>query len=607
MSSSSESCSLSDSSYLSYLQAIIDYGESRLRNALCEIHTKPLKHQKGLQLLLRKELVRIQIFQGYSTTIGHVVDVPCFLRTLAKSPFGRVSPSDLPISFDIKFMQSLYSGLSNKAISRTVDSYKQAWWKDSEVLGGQATGKAIGDWSVEECLRYHCEQLHILVGPDMSSIIKPNHGMQNWSFGSDPAVVSEWISVVACAEKDNLLVVGHRGDRTEQPATPTRVLSSSPAANANQKVTGRPRYHAKDWWPDVNSNMSVSSQESPSPHKANTFNVSRTELPTSSSPVDAQYHISPNDNQVGEEQSHASQKRREYKNVLLHTQFEEDHPLYASPSTLTHLNNPTPNASPSTRTHIGKSAPTAFPFRDNLAALYNSLKSGGNSALHSDGDMFPSDDDGPLLHPGSQQNSHYASNHLHRPAFEDNLALMYSDLTPSANDIASQNEDKLAALFCDLSPAFPNNPDRSAVNGIASQKEDTLAALFCDLPPDLPNDPDHSDDPSVYSAKISSPYHDESMSDSGPVTSNSLLSCEDKLGALYSQISDCDVRHTSGCRIQSVSVGSTELNASPTTRTSYINVEAAQERMHPPLDTPGALIQDDLAFITAPGINTLAM
>uniref|UniRef100_A0A8H7Y6J3 Uncharacterized protein n=1 Tax=Psilocybe cubensis TaxID=181762 RepID=A0A8H7Y6J3_PSICU len=137
------------------LQEIVFYGESRLRKALGEIFKKPAKMQGWMQFALQKELKFFISYVGLATSTGQVIDVPIILRSLADS-LALIPPENLPIPFDVRFLEVMECAPRENAEFRVVAAYKNAWWTGTHITS--RNGIITTKW-LDICLRFHREQL----------------------------------------------------------------------------------------------------------------------------------------------------------------------------------------------------------------------------------------------------------------------------------------------------------------------------------------------------------------------------------------------------------------------------------------------------------------
>uniref|UniRef100_A0A8H7Y6U1 Uncharacterized protein n=1 Tax=Psilocybe cubensis TaxID=181762 RepID=A0A8H7Y6U1_PSICU len=135
--------------YRKHIQELVYYGESRLKRAVDEILKKPMEDQAPFQKCLRKELHYFLTYVGLITSMGQVVDVPFTLRSLAFS-LGRIAPEDLPMQFNVEFVQAL-NITRDEDRGEVVASYKRPWWEEFRP----SWRSVIDDGSIGECLSHH--------------------------------------------------------------------------------------------------------------------------------------------------------------------------------------------------------------------------------------------------------------------------------------------------------------------------------------------------------------------------------------------------------------------------------------------------------------------
>ncbi|KAH9484690.1 hypothetical protein JR316_0001589 [Psilocybe cubensis] len=280
-------------------------------------------------------------------------------------------------------------------------------------------------------------------------------------------------------------------------------MSSSPDA-ANHEPTARPRYRAKDWWPDMNSDMSVSPQQSPSPQKGYlpTSPNARDFVMTQAIDSEGRPRQTPNGTQLGEGKLHGSQNRPDYHNKISYSKALPSRQRMTGKRVNDDLGRPITSASPSEDklatlySDLANPISNASPLEDKLAALYVNLGRPVSNSL-------PSEDKLAELYNGLQgyknPDSHSATEHPSESpqyqdssTFKDALALIYSNLSPSINSTTSPCQDDLARLYLNLAPAQANKsnhaktPSPNQYNSVAglqdtnssSPHEDKLEALY---------------------------------------------------------------------------------------------------------------------------------
>ncbi|KAF8814635.1 hypothetical protein BYT27DRAFT_7081820, partial [Phlegmacium glaucopus] len=120
--------SISQKGFHIEIQEVIYYAESRFWCILNEISNGPIDRQGWMQKLLHCELLFTLSYVGISVAVGHPIDIPIILRSLADS-IGLLHENALLLSFDANFLATLDIGAHEKDHkSQVVSDYEHCWW-----------------------------------------------------------------------------------------------------------------------------------------------------------------------------------------------------------------------------------------------------------------------------------------------------------------------------------------------------------------------------------------------------------------------------------------------------------------------------------------------
>ena len=111
-----------------------------------------------IKLIGEKKLF-IMSYVGLAFATGQVVDIPIILRSLTVS-LANVPSADLPIPFDLGFLEMLQVGTNDEELGRVVRSYALPWWRRSKP---PADGETLNAETLEQCLIHHRDELLISV------------------------------------------------------------------------------------------------------------------------------------------------------------------------------------------------------------------------------------------------------------------------------------------------------------------------------------------------------------------------------------------------------------------------------------------------------------